>query len=90
LRKLDRFLLLLDTLDPDGAEAGVFMANVRLKLPLFDVECLDRVHVRELQENHAIGRRGASQRDRFVKAAAEVLAAGFFDVGFAFGRKSLV
>ena len=41
-------LLRLYALDADGAEAGVFIAKVRLKLLLFGVERLDRVHVREL------------------------------------------
>ena len=40
--------LLLDVLDPDHAEAGVFVANVCLKLLLFDIECLDRVHIGKL------------------------------------------
>jgi hypothetical protein len=39
-------LLLLDTLDPDGQEAGVFIANVSLKPLLFGVECLDRAQSR--------------------------------------------
>src|SRR5271170_5892397 len=78
--------LLLDALDPDDTEAGVFTANVRLELVLFGVECLDRVHIGELYENHAIGRRGTAQADRFVKAAGEVLAVGFFDVGLRLGQ----
>src|SRR5271170_597506 len=81
--------LLLDALDPDDTEAGVFTANVSLELVLFGVECLDRVHIGELYENHAIGRRGTAQADRFVKAAGEVLAAGFFDVGLRLGQKIL-
>lgn len=40
--------LLLDALDSDGAEAGVFCANVRIKLLAFIGPCLDRVHIREL------------------------------------------
>ena len=40
--------LLLDALDPDDAEAGVFIADVRLKCVLFGVECLDRFHISEL------------------------------------------
>jgi hypothetical protein len=40
--------LLLDALDPDRAEAGVFVTNVCLKLLLFVFECLDRVHIRKL------------------------------------------
>src|SRR6202020_2604101 len=67
--------LLLDALDPDDAEAGVFIAKVRLKYVLFGVECLDRVHISELYENHAVGRRGTAQADRFVRAAGDVLAA---------------
>ncbi len=41
-------LLLLDALDRDDAEAGVFAANVRLKRLLFVIERLERVHIREL------------------------------------------
>ena len=41
-------LLLLDALDRDDAEAGVFAADVRLKRLLFVIERLDRVHIREL------------------------------------------
>jgi hypothetical protein len=40
--------LRLDALDPDDAEAGVFTANLSHIAPLFVLECLDRVHVREL------------------------------------------
>ena len=40
--------LLLDALNRDLAEAGVFTANVRLKRVQFGVECLDRVHISEL------------------------------------------
>ncbi len=40
--------LLLDALDADGAEACVFAANVRLKLLVFGIKCLERVHIREL------------------------------------------
>jgi hypothetical protein len=77
--------LLLDALDPDRAEAGVFIANVGLKPPLFVIEGLDRVHIGELQEQHAIGRLGPGLGDRTIKAAAEVLAAHFFDEGLRLG-----
>lgn len=40
--------LLLDALDSYGAEAGVFIANVCLKLLLFGIERLERVDIREL------------------------------------------
>ena len=40
--------LLLDALDTYGAEAGVFLANLCLKLRLFDIECLERVYVGKL------------------------------------------
>jgi hypothetical protein len=40
-------LLLRDALDSDGAEAGVFVAKVRLELALFGLECLERVDISE-------------------------------------------
>ena len=88
-RRVPSLLLLLDAFDSDSAEVGVFITNVRLELPLFDVERLDRVHVRELYEHHAIGRRGSGQADCFVKASGEVLAAGFFNAGLRLGQKIL-
>jgi len=41
-------LLLLDTLDPDHAEAGVLTTDVRHIPTLFVFECFDRVHIAEL------------------------------------------
>jgi hypothetical protein len=81
--------LLLDTLDPDRAEAGVFIANVCLKLLLFDIECPERVHVGKLQEHHAIWWGRSTQAGRFVRTAGEVFAAVFFDVGLRLGQKVL-
>ena len=40
--------LLLDALDPDDAEAGVFAADVRYIMLLFFFERLERVHISEL------------------------------------------
>ena len=40
--------LLLDAFDPDCAEASVFVANVCLKLLLFDSECFEGVHIGKL------------------------------------------
>jgi hypothetical protein len=40
--------LLLDALDPDRTEAGVFAADVCFKLLLFVFECLDRVDIGKL------------------------------------------
>ena len=49
---------LLDAIDLDGAEAGVFAANICLWLSLFDVECLGGVHIEKLEQEaleNAIG-----------------------------------
>ena len=81
--------LLLDTLDRDPAEAGVFVAKLCLKLPLFDIECLQRVHIGELQKHHASWWRRSTHADRFVKAAGDVFTAAFFDVGLRLGQKIL-
>jgi hypothetical protein len=40
--------LLLDALDADGSEAGVFAADIGLKLLLFFFECLDGVDIGKL------------------------------------------
>jgi hypothetical protein len=46
--RLPSSLLLRDTLDSDDAEAGVFIADFLLELALFDIVCLDRIHISEL------------------------------------------
>jgi hypothetical protein len=80
-------LLLFDAFNPDDAVAGVFIdPNVRLKLLLFHLERLERVHVRELYEHHAIGRRCSPEADHFVEAASEALATKCFDVALRLGQ----
>src|SRR6185437_16772119 len=64
--------LLFDAFNPDDAEAGVFIGpKVRLKLLFFRLEGLNRVHISELQERHAIGWRCSPEADRFVEAASD-------------------
>ncbi len=48
-------------LDRDDSEAGVFAANIRLERTHFRKELLDRLHIDELKESSALGRRGTVQ-----------------------------
>jgi hypothetical protein len=66
-------------------EAAVFAANIRLERTHFRKERLDRVHIGDLKESYAIGRRGTVQANDVrviaVEGVGEVLAAAFFYVG---------
>jgi hypothetical protein len=80
-------LLLFDAFNTDDAESRVFIgANVRLNLLLFRLEGLERVHVRELQQHHTIGRRCSPEANRFVEAASDALATKCFDVALRLGQ----
>src|ERR1700727_3983816 len=81
--------LLLDALDCDPTEAGVFVAKLCLKLPLFDIERLQRVHIGKLQEHDASRWRRSTHADCLVKAAGDVFTAAFLDVGLRLGQKVL-
>src|ERR1700733_9122493 len=68
-------------LDGINAEFGVLGAyRVLHILAALVTPRLDRVHIRELQEDDTIGRRIADQADGFVVAAGKIFAAMIGDV----------
>ena len=87
---LPPLLFLLDAIDPDDAEAGVFTSNFLMKLARLGVVRLNRVYIRKLWNNHTIGRREPLKLIDLLKPPARNLQPNSLIMASAFGANSFV